>query len=266
MPALASAPLRPLSGRFTFAELTPLLRRLNPALYIGEIGLYNNVMAVDPAILPQHKRVIVGAGQKGDESLPWEELLEGARSDVPLRSAVANKPAALITTSGTTGEPKFVVDTPATLAESTNLLIQGWELSSEDIIAAPLPLAHMSGLITFRSYMQIGTAFVLLESFDADTVLDTIERHRCSVHVGFPAQYAALLDSYRSRSRNLGALRLYLTGGECLSDRSAAASYRRLRRSALQYLGCNRSHRHSHFRSTTRASHPDHEGRASQAD
>ena len=66
-------------------------------------------------------------------------------SDVPLRSAVANEPAALITTSGTTGEPKFVVHTPATLAESTNLLIQVWELSSEDIIAAPLPLAHMSG-------------------------------------------------------------------------------------------------------------------------
>jgi len=66
-------------------------------------------------------------------------------------------------------------------------------------------------LITFLSYMQIGAAFVLFESFDADTVLDTIERHRCSVHVGFPAQYAALLDSL---GRNLGALRLCLTGGD----------------------------------------------------
>jgi long-chain acyl-CoA synthetase len=129
----------PLRTAFTFAELAPLLRRLNPALYIGEIGLYDNVTAVDPAILPQYKRVIVGASQKGDESLPWEELLEGARSDMPLHSAVANKPAVLTTTSGTTGEPKFVVHTPAALAESTNLLIQGWELSSEDIM---LRLCH----------------------------------------------------------------------------------------------------------------------------
>ncbi|WP_256378744.1 class I adenylate-forming enzyme family protein [Bradyrhizobium sp. URHD0069] len=68
--------------------------------------------------------------------------------------------------------------------------------------------------MTFLSCAQTGALFVLLERFDADTVLDTIERHRCSLHVGFPAQYAALLDSYRSRSRNLGALRLCLTGGD----------------------------------------------------
>jgi long-chain acyl-CoA synthetase len=33
----------PLRTALTFAELAPLLQRLKPALYIGEIGLYGNI-------------------------------------------------------------------------------------------------------------------------------------------------------------------------------------------------------------------------------
>ena len=41
----------PLRTAFTFAELAPLLQRLKPALYIGEMGLYENVAPVDASIL-----------------------------------------------------------------------------------------------------------------------------------------------------------------------------------------------------------------------
>jgi acyl-CoA synthetase (AMP-forming)/AMP-acid ligase II len=34
----------PLRTAFTFAELAPMLQRLKPALYIGEIDLYKNVV------------------------------------------------------------------------------------------------------------------------------------------------------------------------------------------------------------------------------
>jgi acyl-CoA synthetase (AMP-forming)/AMP-acid ligase II len=72
----------------------------------------------------------------------------------------------------------------------------------------------MSGFITLLSYVQFGAPFVLLESFDADTVLDTIERHRCTWCLGFPAQYAAMLESQRARPRNLKSLRVCLTGAD----------------------------------------------------
>src|SRR6202046_1912829 len=41
----------PLRTAFKFAELAPMLRRLAPALYIGESELYRNVAAVDVGIL-----------------------------------------------------------------------------------------------------------------------------------------------------------------------------------------------------------------------
>jgi long-chain acyl-CoA synthetase len=41
----------PLRIAFNFAELAPMLGRLEPALYIGESSLYPNVGAVDAAML-----------------------------------------------------------------------------------------------------------------------------------------------------------------------------------------------------------------------
>jgi acyl-CoA synthetase (AMP-forming)/AMP-acid ligase II len=49
----------PLRTAFKFAELAPMLQRLQPAFYIGDSSLYPNVAAVDAAILPREKRVIL---------------------------------------------------------------------------------------------------------------------------------------------------------------------------------------------------------------
>jgi long-chain acyl-CoA synthetase len=206
----------PLRTAFKFAELAPLLQRLKPALYIGEIGLYDNIAPVDASILARDKRFVVNGSFEDDGVQPWEMLFDEARdADLLFSPASASyKPSVLINTSGTTGQPKFVVHTPATLAESTELVVRHWGLSDDDVMVAPLPMAHISGLISLLSYIRFGVAFVLLESFDADTVLDTIERHRCTWCLGFPAQYAALLECQRARPRNLRSLRICLTGAD----------------------------------------------------
>jgi len=64
------------------------------------------------------------------------------------------------------------------------------------------------------TFIQRGVPFVVLESFDADTVLDTIERHRCTWTLGFPYQYAALLESQQEKPRDLSSLRVCLTGAD----------------------------------------------------
>jgi long-chain acyl-CoA synthetase len=106
------------------------------------------------------------------------------------------------------------VHTPATLSESVELVVKHWGLSDDDVMIEPLPMAHMSGLITFLSLIRFGAPFVLLEGFDADNVLDNIERHRCTWCLGFPAQYAALLECQRARPRDLSSLRVCLTGAD----------------------------------------------------
>jgi long-chain acyl-CoA synthetase len=204
----------PLRTAFKFAELAPILQRLKPALYIGEISLYDNVAPVDASILAPGKRFVVNGSFEDHGVQPWEALFDVASNENLSISPASYKPAVLINTSGTTGQPKFVVHTPATLSESIDLIIRQWGFSDDDIMVMPLPMAHMSGLISFLAFIQFGAPFILLEAFDADNVLDTIERHRCTWCIGFPAQYAALLECQRARPRNLRSLRICLTGAD----------------------------------------------------
>src|SRR4030088_3318985 len=204
----------PLRTAFKFAELAPILQRLRPALYLGEMSLYDNVAPVDGSILGHDKRFVVNGTFEDDGVRPWETLFDVLSNENLSVSPGSYRPAVLIITSGTTGQPKFVVHTPATLAETTDLLVRNWGLSDDDIMLEPLPLAHMSGLITSLAFIQFGAPFVLLEGFDADAVLDTIERHRCTWCLGFPAQYAALLERQQTRPRDLASLRVCLTGAD----------------------------------------------------
>jgi long-chain acyl-CoA synthetase len=204
----------PLRTAFKFAELAPILQRQKPALYLGEISLYDNVAPVDASILALDKRFVVNGTFEDHGVQPWEALFDATGNESLLVAPASYKPAMLIITSGTTGEPKFVVHTPATLSETTDLLVSNWGLSDDDVMVEPLPMAHMSGIITLLSFIQFGVPFVLLKSFDADAVLDTIERHRCTWLLGFPAQYAALLECQRARPRNLTSLRICLTGAD----------------------------------------------------
>jgi len=203
----------PLRTAFTFAELGPIVRRLQPALYLGEAALYGNVAALDATLLPASRRFVLG-GADGDAAFrPWEDLFTGSQ-DTMILPPEQDKPCVLITTSGTTGQPKFVMHTQATLAASVRVMREHWDLSGQDTVVMPLALAHMSGLISMVWYLQLGAPFIVLESFDADKVLDTIERRRATMHIGFPAQYAAMVAAQQTRRRDLGALRYCLTGGD----------------------------------------------------
>ena len=204
----------PLRTAFKFAELAPLLQRLKPVLYIGEMSLYQNVAPVDASILAPDRRFLVDGSFEDQGVQQWQKLFDGATHERLSVSPASYEPAVLINTSGTTGQPKFVVHTPATLAETLDLVVKHWGYSDDDVMIEPLPMAHMSGLITFLAYIQFGIPFVLLERFDADTVLDVIERHRCTSCLGFPAQYAALLESQWTRPRDLTSLRFCLTGAD----------------------------------------------------
>lgn len=154
---LVGAIVAPLRTAFKQAELEPLLRRLRPALHIGETALYGNVAAIDGEVLPRDRRFLVETGSGVNDGLPLQQLFDDAgRDDLP-SSPAADQPAVLITTSGTTGEPKFVIHTASSLAESVDLMRNNWELAGQDGIAMPLPLAHMSGTAVFSVCIYSGT-------------------------------------------------------------------------------------------------------------
>src|ERR1700736_2883740 len=86
----------PLRTAFTFAELAPLLQRLKPALYIGEMGFYENVAPLDASILAPDKRFVVNGTFEDHGVQLWKALFVGATDAKLPFSPAPYKPAVLI--------------------------------------------------------------------------------------------------------------------------------------------------------------------------
>jgi long-chain acyl-CoA synthetase len=204
----------PLNIRFKTAELTPLLQRLRPALYIGQTALYSQVASIDSSILASNNRFVVVDGSVNDPRVqPWTRLFAETNGE-PVRVAPdVDAAAVLLTTSGTTGQPKFVIHTLATLSKTAESF-EHFDLDSDQITSLFCPMVHASGLFTMLACIRLGVPFVLLERFDPDAVLDAIERHHCTWVSGLPFMFSSLLHHQRARARNVNSLQTCLVGGD----------------------------------------------------
>jgi acyl-CoA synthetase (AMP-forming)/AMP-acid ligase II len=203
----------PLNTRFKAAELKPLLQRLQPALYIGQAPLYSQVVSIDSSILAPDARFVVDGDVNDPLVQPWTRLFVETNG-VPIGFAPnVDAPAVLLTTSGTTGQPKFVTHTLATLSKAAESF-EHWDLDSDQIAALACPMVHGSGLFTMLACIRFGAPFVLLERFDADALLDAVERNRCTWVLGLPFMFVALLHHQQARARNVDSLRTCVAGGD----------------------------------------------------
>ena len=201
----------PLNIRLKTAELEPLLERLRPSLYVGQAALYNQLASVDSSILAANRRFVVDGPVKDPRVQPWSNLLCDTNGALIKRTIDVNAPAVLLTTSGTTGQPKFVIHTLATLGKTTQSL--GWDLDAGEVAAIACPMVHASGCLTMLACIWLGIPFVLFERFDPGTVLDGIESQRCTWIGGLPFMFSALLRGQQARARKVDSLRTCLVGG-----------------------------------------------------
>src|SRR6516162_9554937 len=192
----------PLNIRFKAAELKALLQRLRPSLYVGQAALYSQLASIDSSILASNARFIVDGSVNDPRVQPWTELFaETNGRPIPVSPDV-DAPAVLLTTSGTTGQPKFVIHTLATLSKAAEAF-KHFDLDSNQITALFCPMVHASGLFTMLACIRLGAPFALVERFDPEVVLDAIERHRCTWVVGLPFMFGALLHQQRARARSI---------------------------------------------------------------
>lgn len=204
----------PTNLRFKTAELREVFQRLQPALYLGEEQLYSYVETIEPEILAKERRFVTGPGGAYRGVMPWSTLLINSvgAGHMPLEPD-KNAPAVLLTTSGTTGAPKFVTHTPATLSAIANAFADTCLEAAQTVLNA-CPMVHGTGLFTLLRSVNCGVPMVMVERFDPDAVLDRIELHGCTWMLGLPFMYDALLERQRKQPRKVGSLRHCLCGGD----------------------------------------------------
>jgi len=132
----------------------------------------------------------------------------------------------LMSTSGTTGTPKLVMHTHRSTVGGTLQAVAGiMGIDSRDVLFAPSPLAHASGLqYGVRLALALGTTLLLLDRWDAKQGADLIERYGATWALGatpFLYDLSSLSDEDRGRLRSL---RVFACGGAPIPPSIAQAA------------------------------------------
>ena len=133
--------------------------------------------------------------------------------------------ALMLYTSGTTGRPKGVVHTHASLSAQVGALLEAWQWSAEDHVLLVLPLHHVHGIVNVvLCAIAAGARCSILPRFDAAEIWERLASDHLTVFMAVPTIYTKLLTEYESaeearRERwRLGAegLRLFVSGSAAL--------------------------------------------------
>ncbi len=122
--------------------------------------------------------------------------------------------AAVLFTSGSSGQPKAVLHTHRSLVCKARGMIAAHELRPEDVVLMPAPLAHVSGLqngVFVPGAAGMGT--VLMAKWDPAAAIDLIERERVTFMIGPPTFFLAMMADAGFSPERVRSLRLVSSGG-----------------------------------------------------
>ncbi len=120
----------------------------------------------------------------------------------------------IVYTSGTTGLPKGAMlshyNIIALLAAFSHWdVFKGLSLK----IAGIYPFGHVSGTVALPGWVSEGHTVVLFESFDAEVIVQAVEKYRINALTLFPAFRHRLLDGDLKDKYDLSSLKFMTTGG-----------------------------------------------------
>ena len=143
-----------------------------------------------------------------------DDTLAATASDpVTEDRATEDDDAFVIYTSGTTGRPKGVLLDHHRAVWAALAQIATGGMRDGDRYLHMAPLYHSGGVVYLSATTLVSGTHVLAHGFDADTVIDLLERERIAVVQGVPTMYRFLLAHPECATRDLGALRIAYFGG-----------------------------------------------------
>jgi fatty-acyl-CoA synthase len=119
-------------------------------------------------------------------------------------------------TGGTTGKPKGVIGTAASMAAMTQIQLAEWEWPAEPRFLVCTPLSH-AGAAFFAPTLMKGGALYVLPRFDPAEVLRVIEEQAMTATMLVPSMLYALLDHPDSRKRDLSSLQIVYYGASSIN-------------------------------------------------
>src|SRR5438105_6602383 len=157
--------------------------------------------------------------------LPWDEAIGPANSAArPPRQSVDIDLAALVYTSGSTGEPKGVMLTHRNMLAASASIARYLAYRESDAVLCVLPFAFDYGLYQMLLAFKVGARLVLERSFAFPAaVLDTVSREGVTVFPGVPTLFAMLIELKANERWDLSRIRIVTNTAAALAPRQLRA-------------------------------------------
>ena len=164
-----------------------------------------------------------------DVLAPRREVRRSAAELLGLRPDPVHDVSAICFTSGTTGEPKGVMHSQATIMYHSGGPISVLELTSEDRILMGSPLGHYTGFAYgINMPLVLGTKAVLMDKWEPETAVRLIAEEGVSWTMGATP---FLMDLARSRALDrydVSCLRTFVCAGATIPSALVEEAHRRL--------------------------------------
>lgn len=167
------------------------------------------------------------AARNGRRLVSTEDALAAAPGALP--EVAEGRRAMIVYTSGTTGRPKGVVSTHATLRAQITSLVQAWAWTPDDRTLLVLPLHHVHGIVNVLACaLWAGAACEILPRFDAGETWSALASGRLTLFMAVPTVYGRLIAAFDGAdeaeqarmSGGCGGMRLMVSGSAALPVRT----------------------------------------------
>jgi malonyl-CoA/methylmalonyl-CoA synthetase len=140
-------------------------------------------------------------------------MQEAARfsSNCETKQCKGSETAALLYSSGTTGQPKGIVLSHDNLLKNGETLVNTWGFSSSDRLLHMLPIYHVHGLfVGLNTIFLSGASMIWCEGFNAEEAIENLPD--CTVMMGVPTYYTRLLSNSKLSKECCSNMRLFISG------------------------------------------------------
>jgi len=173
-------------------------------LTVGEL----NKMGVVP-------NVTIRIPEDIDGATAWDKLLDNDGLVPPVKIDAGVDLAAILYTSGTTGQPKGAMLTHRNLVSNTESVLKAmkWRQGKE-VVTLVLPMFHaFAATVGMLTPLTSGCCFVPLAKFDSDKLSKSIEQSQSTVFLGVPSMFNVLLNTKHEKIERFKSLRMCISGG-----------------------------------------------------
>ena len=159
-----------------------------------------------------------GAGGSAGSILCLQgELAKEIPQTTPPAGCEASDLAALMSTSGSTGTPRFVMVSHGNLIANTEAIIRSQRLAADERAMLVLPVSYCFGASVLHTHLYRGGSVVFDRRFMfPDKVVEAVAQFRCTTFAGVPTVYNVLLRRSNIRQVAMPSLRRFLQAGGAL--------------------------------------------------